>query len=113
MKTMLFNPYTGRPRHPADIASDPEGRALIDPDEPVKSAPMPSNTRYMVVVEGTSIRYYDTIHDAITHAQQAVYAGPDNTIRAIDDLKAGRIAEWSYGFSTVRIYPPQKKVGAA
>jgi hypothetical protein len=26
----------------------------------------------------------------------------------LDDLKAGRIAEWSYGFSAVRIYPPQK-----
>ncbi len=26
MKTVMFNPYTGTPRHPSDIASDPEGR---------------------------------------------------------------------------------------
>ena len=39
MKTMLFNPYTGTPRHPSDIASDPEGILLLDPDEPVKAAP--------------------------------------------------------------------------
>lgn len=39
MKTMLFNPYTGTPRHPSDIASDPEGILLLDPDEPVRAAP--------------------------------------------------------------------------
>ena len=35
MKTMLFNPYTGLPRHPSDIASDPAGTLMLDPDEPV------------------------------------------------------------------------------
>ena len=73
--------------------------------EPV--AIMPSNTRYTVEVEGRGQTYWDNIHDAITNAQRAVYSGPDNTTRALDDLKAGRIAEWSYGFSAVRIYPPQ------
>jgi hypothetical protein len=24
-KTVMFNPYTGTPRHPSDIASDPSG----------------------------------------------------------------------------------------
>lgn len=38
MKTMLFNPYSGRPRHPLDIASDPEGKLMIDPDEPLLAA---------------------------------------------------------------------------
>lgn len=32
MKTMLFNPYTGTPRHPSDIASDPEGIPIMDPE---------------------------------------------------------------------------------
>ena len=32
MKTMLFNPYTGTPRHPSDISSDPEGVLIIDPE---------------------------------------------------------------------------------
>jgi hypothetical protein len=69
---------------------------------------MKSNTRYTVCVEGHSPMYWDNIHDAITCAQRGVYSGPTNTTRALDDLKAGRIAEWSYGFSAVRIYPPQK-----
>lgn len=32
MKTFLFNPYTGTPRHPSDIASDPEGILIVDPE---------------------------------------------------------------------------------
>jgi hypothetical protein len=74
--------------------------------EPVASTP--SSTRFTVHVEGCGNTYWDNIHDAITSAQRAVYAGVDATTRAIDDLKAGRIAEWSYGFSAVRIYPPDR-----
>ncbi len=85
--------------------------ALAQPDggevNATKRQTMPSETRYTVAVEGAAQSYWDNIHDAITAGQRAVYAGPDATIRALDDLKAGRIAEWSYGFSAVRIYPPQ------
>lgn len=38
MKTMLFNPYTGKPRDPRDIASDPSGVLMLDPDEPLRAA---------------------------------------------------------------------------
>lgn len=38
-RTMLFNPYTGHPRDPRDIASDPEGVLMVDPDEPLRAAP--------------------------------------------------------------------------
>lgn len=38
MKTMLFNPYTGKPRDPRDIASDPSGLLMVDPDEPILAA---------------------------------------------------------------------------
>lgn len=38
-KTMLFNPYTGKPRNPRDIQSDPEGILMLDPDEPMRSVP--------------------------------------------------------------------------
>lgn len=38
MRTMLFNPYTGKPRDPRDIASDPAGVLMIDPDEPLRPA---------------------------------------------------------------------------
>jgi hypothetical protein len=40
-KTMLFNPYSGRPRNPLDIQSDPEGILMLDPDEPIRAAPAP------------------------------------------------------------------------
>lgn len=77
------------------------------PEQQEPVADMPSNTRYTVEVEGHGRTYWNNIHDAITCAQRAVYAGVNNTSRAVDDLKVGRIAEWSYGFSAVRIYPPQ------
>jgi hypothetical protein len=35
--TVLFNPYTGKPRHPSDIESDPDGILILDPDKPVKA----------------------------------------------------------------------------
>lgn len=38
MKTMLFNPYTGAPRHPDDIKSDPQGLLITEPDEPMRAA---------------------------------------------------------------------------
>lgn len=28
----LFNPYTGKPRHPSDIQSDPQGILIVDPE---------------------------------------------------------------------------------
>jgi len=30
---LMFNPYTGTPRHPSDIASDPHGILLIDHEQ--------------------------------------------------------------------------------
>ena len=36
--TMLFNPYTGKPRHPSDIASDPKGTLIAEPDAPMIAA---------------------------------------------------------------------------
>lgn len=38
---MLFNPYTGRPRDPRDIQSDPEGILVLDPDEPLRAYATP------------------------------------------------------------------------
>jgi hypothetical protein len=31
VRTVLFNPYTGAPRHPSDIQSDPEGILIMEP----------------------------------------------------------------------------------
>ena len=39
-KTLLFCPYTGKPRHPSDIASDPEGLLIVeDIAAPILAAP--------------------------------------------------------------------------
>lgn len=35
VKTLLFCPYTGRPRHPSDIARDPEGLLIVEPGAPI------------------------------------------------------------------------------
>lgn len=37
----MFNPYTGTPRHPSDIASDPEGLLILEPGAPLRAAPKP------------------------------------------------------------------------
>lgn len=35
---MLFNPFTGKPRHPSDIESDPRGILIWDGEEPLRAA---------------------------------------------------------------------------
>jgi hypothetical protein len=41
-KVMLFNPFTGTPRHPDDIKSDPKGLLVWDGEEPLRAAPQAS-----------------------------------------------------------------------
>jgi hypothetical protein len=36
--TVLFNPFTGKPRHPSDIASDPGGVLIWDGETPLMAA---------------------------------------------------------------------------
>jgi hypothetical protein len=33
---LAFCPYTGKPRHPSDIASDPHGILILVPDQPIQ-----------------------------------------------------------------------------
>ncbi len=33
---LSFCPYTGKPRHPSDIASDPHGILILVPDQPLQ-----------------------------------------------------------------------------
>jgi hypothetical protein len=41
---MLFNPFTGKPRRPEDIESDPRGVLIWDGEEPLKAAaPVPAD----------------------------------------------------------------------
>ena len=38
MKTVMFNQYTGTPRHPSDTASDPSGLMILEPGAPLRAA---------------------------------------------------------------------------
>lgn len=49
-RTMLFNPYTGKPRDPRDIQSDPEGILMLDPDEPLHAAAPPATSAELVAL---------------------------------------------------------------
>lgn len=67
-KTMLFNPYSGRPRDPRDIQSDPEGILMLDPGEPLlAAAPTPPA---------------EAVTDAMQSAGEAAY---DKVLRSTDD----------------------------
>ena len=32
----MFDPYSGTPRHPSDIQSDPHAILLLDPEQPIR-----------------------------------------------------------------------------
>lgn len=71
-KTMLFNPYSGRPRDPRDIQSDPEGILMLDPDEPLlAAAPTPP-------AEAASAQR-EAMLDAMCHAEDHTPSKPDGT----------------------------------
>jgi hypothetical protein len=40
---LAFCPYTGKPRHPSDIASDPHGILILVPDQPLRAAKKDGN----------------------------------------------------------------------
>ena len=44
--TMLFNPFTGKPRDPSDIKSDPEGFLIWDGEQRLRAAPIEPAVRY-------------------------------------------------------------------
>ena len=61
MKTFLFNPYTGRPRDPRDIQSDPEGILIVEPEAPLRAEP--TQTKPLVVSESMSDEYFLAIRN--------------------------------------------------
>jgi hypothetical protein len=40
---LAFCPYTGKPRHPSDIASDPHGILILVPDQPLRAVKKDGN----------------------------------------------------------------------
>lgn len=48
-KVMAFNPFTGQPRRPEDIASDPAGVLVWDGEEPLRAVLAPTQPALNVV----------------------------------------------------------------
>lgn len=83
-RTMLFNPFTGKPRDPRDIASDPAGILMLDPDEPVRAAFSPPSVGPVPVgaipdlltaakAAQTALRALTFKDDKIVHALERLY----------------------------------------
>ncbi len=62
---------------------------------------------YIVDVIGRGRRRCASADDAIRYASLLVYVDPDAKDKARQELEAGRIAEWAYGFSQVQIFPAE------
>jgi hypothetical protein len=63
-------------------------------------------TKYAVSLSDDRVRdQFETAEDAVDFAAGRIYL---RTPRAtlVDELKAGRLIQWSYGFGNVTIYPP-------
>lgn len=91
---------------PADAAAVASGLAAAPTVEPAPRYIAKSCNRYSVIVEGSVVRYYDTIGSAIGFARSAVFLAAERVGDMEALLGAGKIAEWSYGFSSVAVYPP-------
>ena len=70
----------------------------------------PSMTRYTVDIENHPRTRFNTIELAIAHGAKHVYLGPESHTVMASLLSKGCIAEWSYGFGGVTIYPPQNTI---
>lgn len=72
-----------------------------------------SDTRYSVIVDGMVRRYYDTPDEALDFGRHAVYLASERLPDMEQLLRLGQIAEWSYGFTSVQVWPPQRRVDPA
>lgn len=72
-----------------------------------------SDTRFAVIVEGSVRRYYDSATEAISFARQAVYLASERLPDVEHFLATGQIAEWSYGFCEVQVFPPRAAIDKA
>ena len=85
MKTMLFNPYTGTPRHPSDIKSDPQGLLIVEPDAPVAACPDHVDGRH--VFDEAGLCYGDTCK--AQEPEPSPTAGMTMELRKLFDLPLG------------------------
>ena len=61
--------------------------------------------KFIVLVQGNSPKTFHTIDSAIKYARLEVYATQATIIKAFDELKDNKMAQWCYGFRSIAIYP--------
>lgn len=61
--------------------------------------------KIIVLIHGNSGKTFHTIQAALSYARNEVYATQATIIRAFDTLQDGNLAQWTYGFRSVAIYP--------
>lgn len=87
---MLFNPYSGRPRDPRDIRSDPEGILIMDPDEVWYSAPKrephPWRTIDSAPKDGTPFLAFNSFKRTIV----------DASVKVLEDGESWKVGDWIF-----------------
>lgn len=72
---MLFCPFTGKPRHPSDIQSDPKGILVWDGEEPLRAYTPPAQRTWVGLTpeekKNIFLKWYGK-HWAYTKQVQAV-----------------------------------------
>ena len=54
---MLFCPFTGKPRHPSDIQSDPKGILVWDGEEPLRAYIPPAQRTWVGLTDEEMYRH--------------------------------------------------------
>lgn len=113
MKTVMFNPYTGTPRHPSDIASDPSGLLILEPGAPLRAAaqvvalePEGPDGHGVNWLAGKRPKPGDLLYggDAVARALAAKNEAETNALKAAqeaDELRAALDSVWQYGSDTL------------
>ena len=61
--------------------------------------------KIIVHIQGNSEKTFASINEALSFARLQVYATQATIIKAFDALQDGNLTQWSYGFTSVAIYP--------
>lgn len=64
---MLFNPFTGKPRHPSDIESDPKKILVWDGEEPLKAYTPPAQRTWVGLTEQEALDCFSP--NPVTHSK--------------------------------------------
>ena len=93
-KTMLFNPFNGRPRHPSDIQSDPAGILVWDGEEPLKAASRPTGEKVLTFTLDTGHVNHlmlATMRECMQAARRARWT---NVVTRKDGIERAFEADW-------------------